>query len=86
MLCSIRSVPDLAKAFYILKTSDISYVSGIETYKTDNLKIYFNDDMKPWCLDGEKYENNSREYTISIKNKVKMLLPSKNIDKLFTKK
>lgn len=86
MLCSLSSVFELAKAFYTLKTSDISYVSGVEIYKTDNLKIKFNDEFKPWCLDGEKYDDLSKEYEIKVDKKVSMLIPVKNIDKLFNEK
>lgn len=86
MFCSIRKIREMAKAFYTLKTSDINYVSGVETYKTNNLKIKFNDEFKPWCLDGEKFNCDDLEYEITIKHRVKMLVPKVNIDKLFLKK
>lgn len=86
MFCSIKKLTQMAKAFYTLKTSDISCVAGIETYKTNRVKITFNGDIKPWCLDGEKFECQEREYDISIKHKIKMLVPKTNIEKLFIKK
>ena len=86
MFCSIRKLSQMAKAFYVLKTSDISCMSGIEVYKTDNLKITFNNHLKPWCLDGEKFDCKDKEYNIKIKHKVKMLVPRTNIEKLFIKK
>ena len=86
MFCSIKKLSKMAKAFYTLKTSDISCVSGVETYKTNNIKITFNGEFKPWCLDGEKFDCQDREYNINIKHKVKMLVPKTNIDKLFIKK
>ena len=86
MFCSIKKLTKMAKAFYVLKTSDISSVSGIETYKTNNIKITFNGDIKPWCLDGEKFDSSEKEYNITIKHKVKMLLPKTNLEKLFIKK
>ena len=85
MFCSISNLAKLAKAFYTLKTSDISYINGVECYKTDNLKISFNNGYKPWCLDGEKYDGKTTYYEIDTKKKVKMLVPKKNIDKLFLK-
>ncbi len=85
MFCSIRNLASLAHAFYILKTSDISYVNGVECYKTDNIKITFNNGYKPWCLDGEKYDGKTSHYEIATKKKVKMLIPKKNVDKLFLK-
>jgi len=86
MFCSINKLSKMAKAFYTLKTSDISCISGVEIYKTNNLKIIFNDDIKPWCLDGEKFDCSSKEYNVCIKHKVKMLVPKSNIEKLFIKK
>ena len=83
MFCSINKLSQLAKAFYTLKTSDISYISGIECYKTDNLKITFNNELKPWCLDGEKFEDLDGTYIIETKKEVEMLVPVKNVDKLF---
>ena len=85
MFCSISNLAKLAKAFYTLKTSDISYISGVECYKTDNLKITFNDGMKPWCLDGEKYDGKTTYFEIKTDKTVEMLIPKKNIDKLFLK-
>ena len=86
MFCSLSNVFEIAKAFYVLKTSDISCMQGVETYKTNNLKITFNDGVKPWCLDGEKYDGQTAHYEFKVISKVKMLIPSKNIDKLFIKK
>ena len=85
MFCSISNLAKLAKAFYTLKTSDISYINGVECYKTDNIKITFNDGMKSWCLDGEKYDSKTTYFEINTKKSVKMLVPRKNMDKLFLK-
>jgi len=85
MLCSISNVARLAQAFYKLKTSDISYVNGVECYKTDNFKITFNDTDKPWCLDGEKFDGNKNTYVIDTNKSVRMLIPKINVDKLFIK-
>lgn len=85
MFCSINKLTDIVKAFYILKTQDISHVSGVEIYKVDNIKIMFNDDTKPWCLDGEKFDSDEKEFEVSIKHCVDMLIPEKNIKKLFKK-
>ena len=85
MFCSISNLARLAQAFYTLKTSDISFISGVECYKTDNIKITFNNGIKPWCLDGEKFDSKTAHYEIDTKKKAKMLIPKKNIDKLFLK-
>ena len=65
--------------------SDISFVNGVECYKTDNLRITFNDGSKPWCLDGEKYDGKTAHYEILTNKKIEMLVPKKNVDKLFLK-
>lgn len=85
MFCSIANMTKLARAFLLLKTSDISYVSGVECYKTDNIEITFNGEHKPWCLDGEKYDGETSHYKIDTLKSVKMLVPKKNINKLFLK-
>ena len=85
MFCSISNLAKLARAFYTLKTSDISYINGVECYKTDNIKITFNDGVKPWCLDGEKYDAKTTHFEIDTNKTVKMLIPRKNVDKLFLK-
>ena len=83
MLCSLTKKRDILKAIYALKTSDISYVSGIEVYKTSNMKIKFKEFDKSWCVDGEEFIDNKSTYEISLKRDVKMLIPNKNIKKLF---
>lgn len=83
MLCSLNKKVDILKAFYTLKTSDVKYVSGIELYKTNNLKITFHDKDKPWCIDGEEYDSKRKTYQIKLKKNVKILIPSKNIENLF---
>ena len=85
MFCSISNLAKLAQAFYLLKTSDISYISGVECYKTDNLTMTFNDGIKPWCLDGEKYDAKTTYFKIDTEKSVKMLVPRQNVDKLFVK-
>lgn len=86
MLCSLNRKIDIIKAFYILKTSDASHISGVEIYKTSNLKIEFLDNPKAWCTDGEKFYDNSNVFEVKLENKVKMLIPDKFVDKLFLTK
>ena len=82
MFCSLNKKIDILKAIYTLKTSDIKYVSGIEIYKASKLDIVFHD-SKTWCVDGEKYDDDSLSYSISLKRGIKLLIPNKNIKKLF---
>lgn len=83
MFCSLNRKIDILKAIYALKTSDIKYVSGVEIYKCKNLEIEFLDSKKNWCVDGEKFDDLKIKYIISLKQDIKMLLPNKNIGKLF---
>ena len=76
---------DILKAFYTLKTSDVKYISGVEIYEVNNLKIEFLDKVKHWCTDGEEFESKSLVYQFDLKNDIEMLIPNKNIDKLFLK-
>ena len=85
MLCSLRKKIDILKAIYTLKTSDISYVSGIELYKCSSMNIVFKDKDKAWCVDGEEFEDNKNDCEIGLQKGIKMLIPNANIKKLFVK-
>ena len=87
MLCNISKKKDIIKSIYLLTMYDVSKVPGIYSYKTDKLKIKFIDKpKKPWCIDGEKLDNIETKYEITIDNSLKMMIPRKNVDKLFVKK
>jgi len=85
MFCSLNKKIDILKAIYTLKTSDIKYVSGIEIYKASKLDIEFQD-SKTWCVDGEKYEGDKLKYSINLSHDVDLLIPNKNLEKLFIEK
>ena len=38
---------------------------------------------KSWCVDGEKLNLSSAKYEIKIVNDIRMLVPAKNVGKLF---
>jgi YegS/Rv2252/BmrU family lipid kinase len=87
MLCNISKKADIIKSLYFLTLYDVSKVPGIYSYKTDNFKIQFIDKpKKPWCVDGEKLDDMGNKYEITIDRSLKMMIPTKNIDKLFKKK
>ena len=83
MFCSLNKKIDILKAFYTLKTSDVKYISGIEIYEVNNLKIEFLDKVKSWCTDGEEFEGLNNVYEVDLENEIEMLIPNKNIEKLF---
>ncbi len=87
MLCNITKKKDIVKSLYFLTLYDVSKVPGIYSYKTDKLKIRFVDTpRKPWCVDGEKLNAIDNNYEITIDRSMKMMIPKKNVDKLFVKK
>ena len=77
---------EMVRILYLLKTHDLEDIKEIEYYKTNKLEIEFIDDVPVWCLDGEKYDVNDKKYTFTVDYGTKMLMPKKNIDKLFEKK
>ena len=68
-------------------TMDASKVSGVEFYKTNHLELEFDDYPKHgWCIDGEKLKCRTLKYDIKNINHIKIMLPIKNIDKIFVNK
>ena len=41
---------------------------------------------KNWCIDGEMLNDDSTKFEISIDKNIQMMIPKKNIDKLFVSK
>lgn len=75
---------DIAKGLYHLKTSDITKLNEFKFYRTNNFEIKFNNiPDTSWSLDGEKYIDITDKFKIEIVKNVKILLPKKNIKKLF---
>lgn len=87
VFCTIRKRKDIIKSLYFLTLYGPSQVPGIYFYRTNNVKIKVNsEEYKPWCIDGEQLKLNEKDkYNIEIANKVKVLIPKKNISKLFLK-
>lgn len=79
LLCDIKSKFELIRKISMLKRMDIRNIPGIEYYETNNIKIEF--DKVPsdsWCLDGEE-----KTFKFGISKEINVLMPKKNIDKLF---
>ena len=47
------------------------------------IKFEFDETPPSWCIDGDEFTHNKKEFTISINKANNMLLPTKNINKLF---
>ena len=87
VFCTIRKRKDILKSLYFLTLYDPSKVPGIYFYKTNNIKLKINNaDHETWCIDGEKLNRNPQnKYEIKLENHIKVLIPKKNINKLFEK-
>lgn len=84
LLCNFRKRTDIIKTFAKLMTFDAEKVSGIEFYKTNKIDIKFEDyPKKAWCIDGERLDRAVLKYEVTNTRNVKVMLPRKNIDKIF---
>lgn len=84
LMCTYTRKIDIIRAFSKLVTSDAEHVDGFEFYRTSNLKITFKQHPKnAWCVDGEKLEIRTKTFEIKNEKNVKILIPKKNINKLF---
>lgn len=87
VFCTIKKRKDVLKSLYFLTKYDPSKVPGIDFYRTNNIKIQINsENYKPWCIDGEKLEINEQgKYNIELVNNIEVLVPKKNVLKIFNK-
>ena len=84
LLSNITTKKDIIRSLYLLKTSDITKVPGFYFFRTDNLKIKLKEaPKKRFCIDGEMLKTKTKEYEIKIVKGIKMLLPNKELDKIF---
>ena len=84
LMCTYTHKTDIIMALSKLITSDAEHVDGFEFYRTSNIKINFTTHPKnAWCVDGEKLEIRTKNYEIKNERDVEILIPKKNIDKLF---
>ena len=87
LLCNITKLKDIVKTLYFFALYDASKIPGFYFYKTDNIKIRFNNQLKkPLCIDGESFDDMSGSYNIKIDHNVYVLMPKKNINSLFVEK
>lgn len=87
-LCTATKKVDIIRiASLVLTATDLSKITGIEYYQTNRFEIDFDKNYKiPCCLDGEEYKIRKSNYVFTVNKDVNMLVPSKNIAKLFEKK
>lgn len=83
MITAKTKVELIALATRIL-AGEVKNMPGLEYYKTNNLVVRFKDVPNSWVLDGEDYKHNTKEFRFSINKDMYMLVPKKNIVKLFS--
>lgn len=85
LMCDIKSKWDIIKALHYLKRRELNDIPGFTYFKTDNIKLEFDEIPPSWCIDGDELIHQSNKFEIKINKDNYMLLPNKNIDSLFTK-
>ena len=87
LICNLHRQIDFLRAIYMLKTDRITQAPGVYYYRTNKLEIEFDKKIKNnWCIDGEKFDDQDNKYVITINHDLEIMMPDKNIDKLFNKK
>ena len=66
-----------------MKRKDMSEIKNFTYFKTNKIKLEFDEVPPSWCIDGDELTHNKKTFEITINKDNNMLLPIKNIDKLF---
>ena len=87
LLCNFPTRRTIIRALRLLIENDPNNISGIEFYKTNEVKFSFSQyPKKAWCIDGEKLDRASKYFEFKTVNDFEVLMPTKNDKKLFIKK
>lgn len=86
-LANPKTKPDILRMLVQVTMKDVKDVPGITYYQTNDFEIEFLDRPKTsWCIDGEEYQSPNNTFHFSVNQKVKMLIPKTNANKLFNNK
>ena len=83
LMCDIKNKWDIIKAVYNLKKKNMNEISNFTYFKTDKIKLEFDEIPPSWCIDGDELKHNTNTFEIKLNKDNYMLLPTKNIKKLF---
>ena len=83
LLCNNKNKWDLIRAVHYLNRRELNNIPVFKYYKTDNIKFEFDEVPPSWCIDGDELLHNDKKFEIKINKDNYMLLPTKNIGKLF---
>ncbi|MBQ3021548.1 MAG: YegS/Rv2252/BmrU family lipid kinase [Bacilli bacterium] len=87
LLCNFTTRRSIIRALRLLIDNDPNKISGLEFYKTSRIKFDF--ELYPknaWCIDGEKLDRRTKTFEFTTLNNFRILMPNKNVKKLFIKK
>lgn len=85
-LMNIKNAADIIKAISFLTKKELKETNGFKYFKTNNIKLEF-DEMPPsWCIDGDELAHNEKVFEIKINKDNNMLVPTQNLEKLFENK
>ena len=83
LMCDIKNKWDIIKSIHYIKKREMNDIPGFTYFKTDRIKLTFDKVPPSWCIDGDELTHNEKEFEIKINKDNDMLLPTKNIKKLF---
>ena len=83
LLCNIKNKWDIIRAVHYLNRRELNNIPVFKYYKTDNIKFEFDEVPPSWCIDCDELLHNDKKFEIKINKDNYMLLPTKNIGKLF---
>lgn len=84
LICNLTKKTEIVRSLYYLATSNLTQAKGFEFYKVNEIELTFdNDNVPAWCIDGEKLHDNKYICKIKMVPNFKILMPKKNVKKLF---
>ena len=87
LLCNFSTRRSVIRALRLLIDNDPNNISGLEFYKTNHVKFEFDTyPKKAWCIDGEKLDRRTKTFEFNTVSDFEILMPNKNVKKLFIKK
>lgn len=87
LFCELKTKKDIIRSLYHMKNRDITTAGGFKFYKAKSLEITFDKPLKKgWSVDGEELLDKDTNFKIEIERNIKVLVPTKNIKKLFLDK
>ncbi len=84
LMTNITRKKDILKSLLFIKSNDVTKIPGVYFFRTNHLTIKLKEEpRKSWCVDGEQYKTKTKTFDISIIRDIKMLLPKKELSKIF---